>query len=180
MGFSAPTVVPVADIPPHTVGHLTLLHISHNTPARSSTATRRSRLFHGSTRDDEIQRSTSAPSNRTSRPIFRYGMRRSSTSRRTKRGVVPNRSARPSMSSSTAGGDTTETVREVVLIPTIGTAAKRPGQPTFRPSRPSATVAFYRRGTYLVHEHARGPFRSEPERASEQVLLWWRGQDLNL
>ena len=56
----------------------------------------------GARRPAPIQDSTSDGSNRTSRAIFRYGPRRSSTSRRTNRLVTPSRVASPSMSSKTS------------------------------------------------------------------------------
>jgi len=48
----------------------------------------------GSTRARPIHRSSSTGSKRTSRPIFRYGTRRSSTNRRTNRPVTPKRAAK--------------------------------------------------------------------------------------
>ena len=93
-----PGVVAVADVP----ADLTrlrdpLLDISHrrtrfderrarrlSEPATPPTSAR------GTTRAASIQRSTSTGSKRTNRPIFRYGTRRSSTSRRTNRAVTPD------------------------------------------------------------------------------------------
>jgi hypothetical protein len=53
---------------------------------------------------EAIQRSTSTASKRTNRPIFKYGTRRSSISRRTNRTVTPSRAASASMSSSASDG----------------------------------------------------------------------------
>jgi hypothetical protein len=73
-----------------------------------------------STRLSRIQASTSPPSKRTWRPIFRKGIRRSFTKRRTKRSPTPSRSASAAMSNSCS--------LVVALIPPYGNRRRRSGE----------------------------------------------------
>ncbi len=128
-----------------------------------------------STRRSFNHRSTSTGSKRTSRPSFKYGMRRSSTSRRTKRLVTPRRAANPSTSSS----DPRPPVRSSWHRHAIQRSSNRPLGTMLNKSRPDSCQA-RPLGTSVVHRQRQRPSLIVPGRASELHVPWWRGQDLNL